>query len=63
MSDCEIIKDAIERIEAGENPNNVIPYDVRGMSENCIKELMMIYLKYGGDDGRKEFIEKRLKEL
>lgn len=63
MNDCDVIRTVIEKIESGANPDAVIPYDLRGMSTDCIKELMMIYLKYGGNDERKAIVKDKLKKL
>lgn len=61
--DCELIQEIINKIEKGYNIEKVMPYDFRGFSKDCFKELLMIYIKYGGDDVRKESAMSKLKEL
>lgn len=45
---CEAIAYTIKRLEKGEDPELVIPYDLSGFSVECRTELLMMYLKYGG---------------
>lgn len=53
MSKCECLTPFIQRLEAGEDPEKVLPWDLSGVDPECIAELCMIYVKYGGQT-RKE---------
>ena len=64
MSNCTTIKEITERIVInGESADDVIPYDLRMFNIQCVIELLMLYIKYGNDNLRKEQCEKKLEEL
>lgn len=58
MNKCECLSPMIRRLEAGEDPEKVMPWDLSGLDPDCVAELCMMYIKYGGQT-RKE----RAKEL
>lgn len=60
---CKTIQEVIDSIEKGADADKVIPYDLSNFSKECIAELMMIYIKYGFDDRRKEICKKKLNEV
>lgn len=61
--DCEAIQDIINKIELGYDPDKVMPYDLRAFSADCRRELLMIYIKYGGDVKRKELAKIKLRSM
>lgn len=54
MNDCETIKDIVYMLASGADPDEVIPYDLTGMSADCIIEICALYISHGKDEGRKE---------
>lgn len=60
--ECKIIRDMYERYRAGESPEDIVPYDLSGMSEECQQEMYMFYIKHGTDPQRKEICRRRLRE-
>ena len=46
-NDCKIIEDMTMRILNGESVERVIPYHMDGFSEQCIFEMIALYVKYG----------------
>lgn len=54
MSDCDVIKDVVYMLASGADPDDVIPYDLSGMSSDCIMEICALYITHGKDEGRKE---------
>ena len=59
-NDCAIIKDMYKRFMAGESPEDIVPYDISYMSEQCQQEMLSFYVKYGKDPGRVEICRRRL---
>lgn len=58
--DCAIIKDMYKRFRAGESADEIVPYDISGMSMECQQEMLAFYVKYGKDPGRVEICRRRL---
>lgn len=54
MNDCDVIKDVVYMLASGADPDEVIPYDLSGMSPDCIMEICALYITHGKDEGRKE---------
>ena len=64
MNNCDIIKDITNRIVVnGESADDVMPECLNGLSKECVKELLMLYIKYGTDTKRVALCEKKLKEV
>lgn len=59
MNEC--FSDLIRKLEAGGDPEELIPWTFTGSKEDFI-ELGMIYLKYGKDPRRLEAVRNKLKE-
>lgn len=59
MNEC--FSDLIRKLEAGGDPEELIPYSFTGSRSDFI-ELCMIYLKYGKDPRRLEAVRKKLAE-
>lgn len=57
---CESLKDIINKLENGADADYIIPYDLSGFSEDCRKEIMALYIKYGSNDIRKDICRKGL---
>ena len=57
MSKCECLTPFIRRLEAGEDPDRVIPMDISGLEPDCIAELCMMYIKYGGQTRKERSLE------
>lgn len=53
--------DLIRKLEAGGDPEELIPYSFHGSREQFI-ELLMIYLKYGKNERRLQVCREKLKE-
>lgn len=49
MNKCECLTPLIRRLEAGEDPDKVMPWDLSGLDQDCVAELCMMYIKYGGE--------------
>ena len=58
--ECRIIKEMYTRYKNGESPEDIIPYDLSGMSEECQQEMYAFYVKYGKDPERRRICERRL---
>lgn len=54
MNDCDVIKDIVYMLASGADPDEVIPYDLSGMSSDCIMEICALYITHGKDEGRKK---------
>lgn len=66
MSDtCIVIKHMLERIKNGESVERVIPYDMSGFTDECVIEMVALYVKYGDESlpryelGRKTLYDRR----
>ena len=57
MNDCKTIKEVTEEVIKSGNAE-IIPYDIGDLSVECRKELYLLYIKYGKDEGRKEVCKK-----
>ena len=57
---CMIINDINQRLKDGEDIEELIPYDTRGMSDDLIFELICIYKKYGKNEQRLRSMNKWL---
>ena len=57
MNDCKTIKEVTEEVIKSGNAE-IIPYDIGDLSVDCRKELYLLYIKYGKDEGRKEVCKK-----
>ena len=53
--------DLIRKLEAGGDPEELIPYSFNGSRAQFV-ELLMIYLKYGKNDSRLKVCREKLKE-
>lgn len=53
--------DLIRKLEAGGDPEELIPYSFNGSREQFI-ELLMIYIKYGKNERRLSVCREKLKE-
>ena len=61
---CEILKRIKERIEAGENPETAIPYDLPAdISKDDYIEVLFYAVQVLPNGKRKESIQKKLKEV
>ena len=64
MSSCDIIKDITNRIVVNnESADDVIPLDMNRFSNECVFELLNLYIKYGNDNRRKSLCYQKLKEV
>lgn len=54
---CECLAPIIRRLEAGENPDLVVPMDISGLDPDCAAELAMMYIKYGGQTRKERSME------
>lgn len=57
--DCEFIEKITARLHAGEDPETVVPYDLQGLSPQCRREVYMLYLKFGGNERRREAAQRK----
>ena len=57
--ECEFIEQITARLHAGEDPEKVVPYDLQGLPPSCRKEVYMLYLKFGGNERRREAARKK----
>lgn len=53
--------DLIRKLEAGGDPEELIPYSFHGSREQ-FTELLMIYIKYGKNDRRLQVCREKVKE-
>lgn len=63
MSNCATIKDITQAIIDGVSADDVIPYDLSNFDDECFKELLLLYIKYGNDEKRKHACMKKYKEV
>lgn len=63
MNECKILKTMKERIETGENPETVIPYNFTCENSNDYIEILHFAIQVLPDGNRKEFCKRRLNEL
>ena len=54
LNKLDVIKDVVYMLASGADPDDVIPYDLTGMSPDCIIEICALYISHGKDEGRKE---------
>lgn len=54
MNECNTIKDIVYMLASGADPEETIPYDLTGYSEECAIEICALYLAHGKDESRKE---------
>lgn len=54
---CDCLAPIIRRLEAGENPDLVVPMDISGLDPVCAAELAMMYIKYGGQTRKERSLE------
>lgn len=60
---CNTLEKIYKRFEAGEDIENIIPYDLSGFSKECIIEIFALYIKYGKNEERKAICKKGYDEL
>lgn len=63
MSNCKTIKDITQAIIEGASADEVIPYDLSSFDIDCVKELLLLYIKYGNDENRIETCKMKYKEV
>lgn len=52
-----------ERLDAGEDLEGLIPYDLSGYSDTTIIQILSIYVTYGSDPERVKACREKLKEV
>ena len=62
MSNCATIKEITEAIQQGGNPEELIPYNAE-IDEECYKEILLLYLRYGTNRERLEICKNKFMEL
>ena len=63
MSSCAMLVDMKKRIEAGENPEEVIPYSIDCVNKDDAREILYFASQVLPDGRRKETVKNILKEL
>ena len=56
--ECKVLKDMLTRLQNGEDPEQVIPYDLTGFEPDIALEIMLLYQKYGNNLERLKVINK-----
>lgn len=60
--DCTFIAEMYQRLHNGDDPEEIVPYDMSGMSDQCFFEACMFYLRYGKDPERLKLIRSKVIE-
>ena len=60
---CTTLKAILTAIKIGGDIENVIPYDLSAFSEECQREILALYIKYGANKERVETCKRVLSEL
>lgn len=63
MSNCGTIKELTMLLENGADAEKVIPYDLSNLSQECILEILLLYIKYGRNTDRLEVCKRLYKEM